>query len=239
MLFSLLEVGSFDIANLIITIISIVVGLPGLVGAILLIIKKLNVKQFYKTFYSESGIRKKSREQYYFKHYVKHEFTLESWYSLKENISYKEFIKTVDGAKIVILTGSAGIGKSILMQKLAAHFRSKLQKDSVGQSLKDYGILFYKLNRQSNLEKILTDVEEEIKHSSIRYSLYLDGLDEISELSVRSGSEILNDLLKKLLTDISPKCNRIFITLRPEILDRGYSITQHIQEKDNILVFKV
>ncbi len=242
-MFSLLEVDGTTvntIVGIIGTLVTIVFGLPAVISGLLFFIRSLNIKKFYDVFFRTvlNSRNPNSWERYRFMHYIKHSFTLESFQTPQENILYKEFIKIVKNTKIVILTGSAGVGKSILMQRLALNFRSKIQKDKSGQILDDYGVLFYKLNRQSDLKKIINEIEEKIKSSSIPYSLYLDGLDEISELSVRSGAEILNDLLSKLLNGISQKCNRIFISLRPEILDGGYSFAQP-DEEDNILIFKI
>lgn len=243
LLFSLLEVDGTTvntIVGIVGTLVTIVFGLPAVISGLLFFIRRLNIKKFYDVFFSTvlNNRKPNSLERYRFMHYIKHSFTLENLQSTRENISYKEFINFVKNTKIVILTGSAGIGKSILMQRLALKFRSKIQKNKSGQILDDYGILFYKLNRQSNLEKIINEVEEKIKSSSIPYSLYFDGLDEISDLSTCTGTQILNDFLNKLLNGISQKCSRIFISLRPEILERGYTFSLPYEE-DDISIFKI
>ena len=241
MLFSLLEVDGTTI-NTVVGIVGIIVtiafGLPAVISGLVFIIRRLNINKFYDAFLNEIFENKNDLNWHHFLHYVKHFFTFEELTETKKDRPYKEFIKTVKSTKIVILIGNAGIGKSILMQRLALTFRKKLEKGVKGEKLEDYGILFKKLSRSSKLDEILNKVEEEIDRSSGTYSLFFDGLDEVSALRTQDGSELLKDLLDRFTNDNFRKCNRIFISLRPEILNNGYSFI-HFYEEENIKVFKL
>lgn len=237
-MFSLLNVASIntsDIITIVCTVISIAIVLP---SAVVFLVRSLNVKKFYNALFSALGMNDSGYgERYRLKHYVKHSFTLENFEST-ETLSYKKFIKKVKNTKIVLLTGSAGLGKSKLMQRLALKFRSRIQKDTKGRKVANYGILFYKLTRDKTVDDIINRIERDIGNSQISYSLFLDGLDEMPGLNRNTGDDILKELISKLLRDFSSNCSRIFISLRPEILSKGYSFAEAIPD-ENISIFKI
>ncbi len=199
--------------------------------------------KFYKALFSALGTNDpKDMERYRLKNYVKHTFILENPRDEDaepdEVFSYRQLVKKVKTTKFVILTGSAGIGKSKLMQRLALQFRSPIKKGTSWEKLANYGILFYKLAGDETVEAVVSRIKADIGNSQVSYSLFLDGLDEMSGLHENSGDEILKTLIRTLHREVSAGCNKIFISLRPEILGKGYSFSEIIPEVE-IATFKL
>lgn len=202
------------------------------------IFHKIFKGKFYKALFSTLGTNNpQTPERYRLQHYVKHSFVLENSETAAEFFSYRQFIKMVKTTKFVILTGSAGIGKSKLMQRLALQFRSRIQKGTKGGILSNFGILFYKLTGDETVDGIVARIKSDIGNSQISYTLFLDGLDEMSDLHGSSADEILKTLIRKL-KEVSLHCKKIFISLRPEILEKGYSFSKTIPEVE-MVTFKI
>ena len=216
--------------------------IAGLLASILLAIPPFIVgsvkfhskNQFYNALFS--AIRPSKREQFYIKHYIKHTFEQE-YPPLPEEqtVDYKLLAKTVknEGVRTVIILGNAGIGKSTLMCRLALLCRSKPAKNGNNKkSLLDYGVLFYKFGRGSSVDEVLGDIKQKCP-AEAKYSLFLDGLDEVSELQTQKGSEVLNKLLFELgKSEYTQIIDKIFISLRPEILENGYAAAFNLQQEN-------
>ena len=203
------------------------------------ILREMFREKFYKALFSNLGTNHpKDIEHYRLKHYVKHSFVLERAEADDEVLSYRQFIKKVKTTKFVILTGSAGIGKSKLMQRLAFQFRSHYHKGTTGEGIKNYGILFYKLNGDESVEYIVSRIKANFINSQINYTLFLDGLDEMSGIQTDSGDKVLKELIRTLNKEVSGNCKTIFISLRPEILGKGFSFSKDIRDVE-IAIFKL
>lgn len=139
------------------------------------------------------------------------------------NIPYNQFANQIKDNKLTFIVGASGVGKSILMQRLAFAFRRKFHKKINRKSLDDYDILFYRVTGAITLQKLLDGIEASltgIKH----YSVYIDGLDELGELNTQTGEQVLTDLINGLISrSIINKSKRIIISLRPEIMKNGFS----------------
>ncbi len=194
--------------------------------------------KFYGALFSALGTNDpKDRERYRLKHYVKHTFVLENSETGDAVFSYKQFLKRAKNTKFVVILGSAGMGKSKLMQKLALQLRTR-QRGTGGDSLQDYGILFYRLKGDGSVEHIVSRIAEDVKPSQGSYTLFLDGVDEMSCLHDGNGDELLRDLIRALQGQVAGRCKTVFISLRPEILGKGYSFYKGIHDAE-IAVFKL
>ncbi len=229
MLSLLLETESNFFWDVGINVIAGIIG-TGILAAITSLIA-IQKKKFYKALFNDDMALTK-REKYFIKHYVKHNLTLE--YSADEDarvkegeeLSFKTFLKQTlknEEVKIVFIAGSAGVGKSTLMYNLAARCREKLKKGDTA-NLVNYGILFYKLSKRQSIETILQHIEGTISHNQKQYTLFLDGLDEITDLQSKDGKAILSNLIDGLRNnnDASQSVKKIFISLRPEIFESGF-----------------
>ncbi len=215
--------------------------LPFVIG----LVKTKSKNKFYKALFNVTS--PSETEKIYIKHYVKHAFEKVYFPILggEKNVNYKSLVKEIKSEKLktTIILGSSGIGKSTLMCKLAYLFRSKPnENDGKRQSAINYGILFYKLGRGSSIDAVLADIGRKLS-SDRTYILFLDGLDEVPDLQNESGEAVLNKLLIKLFSsEYSSGLNKIFISLRPEILSKGYSYAFNIQPQyisDSTAIYKI
>ena len=175
-----------------------------------------------------------SRAYYRFKHYTSHTLTNRTNIddiNAANNIPYRKFCKLIQNNKITVITGSSGIGKSILMQKIAYKFRSKKRGKSFDE-IKDYGIIFYgkkdytflkdnTKGQKTIMQALLEDIDEKCKDATT-YSIYIDGLDELLLLeSTDEEDKCNNDIIKEFFKSINKRtknCKRFVISLRPEVV---------------------
>lgn len=159
-----------------------------------------------------------------FLHYIPHSFSqIDRTQRDNNNVPYGDFVNQIKDNKLTFIVGSSGIGKSILMQRLAFAFRKKFHKKINRKSLDDYDILFYRVSGAVTLENLLGDIESRLA-SGKHYSVYIDGLDELGELNTQTGEQVLTELINGLVSRrIVNKCRRVIVSLCPEIMKNGFS----------------
>lgn len=159
-----------------------------------------------------------------FLHYTPHTFTLVRSMESKENIPFRTFARSIAEDPLVFVVGASGVGKSVFMQRLSFRFRRRFHRKGSKRNLEDYDVLFFKISHTSSLVNILDRIEKKTEGEEKRFSVYIDGLDELPALDMMSGKNLVSQLVTELRKrDLFAKCKRIVISLRPEILESGYS----------------
>ncbi len=152
------------------------------------------------------------------KHYIPHRFRC-VYNSDSAELSFKKFKQALQNKKYIVIVGSAGIGKSALMTKLAFLYKKRYSQKP--KTLEDFSIIYYKINRGMTIDKIVEHIAKKLE-SNKNATIFIDGFDELNCLEGSTSYNQLKSLIDGLeREDVDNNCEKLIISTRKEIFTDG------------------